>query len=37
MIGKHVRVLRGDCYGKMGEVMGLAQNVRGIKSPIYVV
>ena len=37
MIGKHVRVLRGDCYGKTGEVVGLAQNVRGIKSPVYVV
>ena len=37
MIGKRVRVLRGDCYGKTGEVIDLAQNVRGIKSPVYVV
>ena len=35
MIGKKVQVLRGDCYGKKGEVIDLAQNVRGIKSPVY--
>ena len=37
MIGKRVRVLRGDHYGQTGEVINLAQNVRGIKEPVYCV
>ena len=37
MIGKRVRALRGDHYGQIGEVINLAQNVVGIKQPVYCV
>ena len=37
MISNRVRVLRGDYYGQVGEVINLAQNVRGIKDPVYCV
>ena len=35
MIGRHVRILRGKHHGKIGEVLGYAENVTGIKNPIY--
>ena len=35
MIGKHVRITKGKHAGEFGEVLGYAENVTGIKNPIY--
>ena len=35
MTGKHVRILRGKHHGQTGEVLGYAENVTGIKEPVY--
>ena len=35
MVGQRVCILRGKHHGQAGEVIGLAENVTGIKNPIY--
>ena len=35
MTGRHVLILRGKHHGKIGEVLGYAENVTGVKNPIY--
>ena len=37
MVGQRVCILRGKHHGQAGEIIGLAENVTGIKKPVYCV